>query len=232
MIDPSTVVRAAMFLVVAIVVAYLSESRDRLFNKVKSSEANLNVIINSVYDGIIIHDVNGRIVNVNERMLELYRVPREKAIRLTIDELSGPGNPLATLPALWQKVMAGEEQLFEWVARRPADDTAFYAEVYLKRVVLDGKPYIMATVRDIDRRKQAEEEKLRLARYIELLLESTDEGILGEDTEGRCTIINKSALRMIGYTAEEVAGKPMHALIHYKRLDGTPCPKEACCIYQ
>ncbi len=38
-VDPSTIVRAAMFLIVAIVVAYLSESRDRLYNKVKSSEA-------------------------------------------------------------------------------------------------------------------------------------------------------------------------------------------------
>jgi PAS domain S-box-containing protein len=231
-VDPSTIVRAAMFLVVAVVVAYLSESRDRLFDRVKSSEHNLNVIINSVYDGIIVHDAEGRIVNVNERMLAMYRVGREEAIRLTIKDLSDPGNPLDELPALWQKVMAGSEQLIEWVARRPSDGSLFYAEVFLKKVVLDGVPYIMATVRDIDRRRQAEEEKLRLARYIELLLESTDEGILGEDIEGRCTIINKSALQMIGYTAEEVMGRQMHDLIHNKKLDGTPCPREDCCIYQ
>ncbi len=30
-------------------------------------------------------------------MLELYRVPREQALRLTIEELSGPGNPLVTI---------------------------------------------------------------------------------------------------------------------------------------
>jgi PAS domain S-box-containing protein len=231
-VDPSTLVRAAMFIIVAIVVAYLSEAADRLFNKVKSSEQNLNVIINSVYDAIIIHDAEGRIINVNERMLELYRVPREQAIRLKIGDLSGPDNPQEDLPSIWKSVMAGNDKMFEWVARRPSDATNFHAEVYLKLVVLDGVPYIMATVRDIDRRKQAEEEKLRLSRYIELLLESTDEGILGEDTEGRCTIINRSALQMIGYTMEEVMGKHMHDLIHYKKKDGTPCPREDCCIYQ
>jgi PAS domain S-box-containing protein len=229
---PGTILRAAMFILVAIVVATLSASKDRLFARVKSSEQNLNVIINSVNDAIIIHDAEGRIININDRMLELYRVPREQSLRLKIGDLSGPENPLEELTSIWKSVMAGEDKLFEWVARRPSDGTTFYAEVYLKRVVLDGVPYIMATVRDIDRRKQAEEERLRLAKYIELLLESTDEGILGEDTEGRCTIINQSALEMIGYTAEEVMGKPMHDLIHYKKKDGTPCPREDCCIYQ
>jgi PAS domain S-box-containing protein len=228
----STLVRAAMFVVVAIVVAYLSETKDRLYTRVKSSEQNLNVIINSVYDAIIIHDVEGRIININDRMLEMYRIPREQALRLTIDDLSVPGNLQEETRSIWKSVMAGEDKLFEWLARRPSDGTTFHTEVYLKRVVLDEVPHIMATVRDIDQRKQAEEEKLRLARYIELLLESTDEGIVGEDTEGRCTIINRSALEMIGYTAEEVMGKPMHDLIHFKKTDGTPCPKEDCCIYQ
>jgi PAS domain S-box-containing protein len=98
--------------------------------------------------------------------------------------------------------------------------------------VLDRVPYIMATVRDIDRRKRAEEEKLRLARYIELLLESTDQGIVGVDTEGRCTVINRSALHMLGYTSGEIMGKNIHSLVHYRKRDGTPCPKEDCCVYQ
>ncbi len=227
-----TIVRAIMFIIVAIVVAMLSESKDRLFYKVKNSEQNLNTILNSVYDGIIIHDTDGRIVNVNDRMLDLYRVSREQALRLTIEDLSGADKTLNEIRSAWRQVMSGEVKMFEWMARRPSDSTSFHSEVYLKRVMLDGQPYIMATVRDIDQRKQAEEERLRLARYIELLLESTDEGIIGEDTEGRCTLINRSALRMLGYTADEVMGKGMHDLIHYTRRDGTPCPKEACCIYQ
>jgi PAS domain S-box-containing protein len=152
-VDPSTLVRAAMFIIVAIVVAYLSEAADRLFKKVKNSEQNLNVIINSVYDAIIIHDAEGRIVNINDRMLKLYRVSHEQALGLTIDDLSGPGNPQEEVSHLWKKVMAGEEKLLEWVARRPTDGITFHAEVYLKRVVLDDVPYIMATVRDIDQRK-------------------------------------------------------------------------------
>jgi PAS domain S-box-containing protein len=230
---PSTLVRASMFLAVAIVVAYLSETRDRLYNRVKSSESNLMAIFNSVYDAIIIHDAKGKIVDINKRMLEMFGVTRDevKNMSITVD-LSSRDNPIATLPGIWDKALAGEDQLFEWIGRRPADNTTFNAEVYLRRIEVNGQRYIMATIRDISKRKQAEEERLKLARYIELLLESTDQGILGEDTNGRCTIINSSALRMLGYTADEVMGREMHNLIHYRRKDGTPCLIEECCIHQ
>ncbi|MGA9139164.1 MAG: PAS domain-containing sensor histidine kinase [Methanocella sp.] len=232
-IVPSTLVRAFMFLVIAVVVTYLSETRDRLFNKIKSSESNLMAIFNSVYDAIIIHDATGKIVDVNDRMLEMYGVTRDEAKIMSIaGDLSAPDNPIADLPATWDKAMAGKDQLFEWKGRRPSDGSIFPAEVYLSKIDLDGRPFIMATIRDISMRKQAEEERLKLARYIRLLLESTDEGIVGVDTRDGCTVINRSALQMLGYTTDEVIGKDMHKLIHYRKKDGTPCLKEDCCVYQ
>ncbi len=64
------------------------------------------------------------------------------------------------------------------------------------------------------------------------LLESTDEGIYGEDRENRSTFINRSAAEMLGYTPEELLGKKLHALIHYRRKDGSPYPEEECPIVQ
>ena len=63
-------------------------------------------------------------------------------------------------------------------------------------------------------RKWAEEEQLRLANNIRLLLESTGEGIFGMDLSGRCTFINQAASTMLGYSANEVLGLKMHDLIH------------------
>ncbi len=36
---------------------------------------------------------------------------------------------------------------------------------------------------------------------------------------------------MVGYTHEEMIGKPQHALIHHSKPDGTPYPREECNIY-
>ena len=76
------------------------------------------------------------------------------------------------------------------------------------------------------------EEQLRLAEHLEVLMESTDEGIYGIDRQGRCTFANRSAARMLGYRADELLGEKMHRLVHHTRSDGSPYPEEECPIYR
>jgi PAS domain S-box-containing protein len=87
------------------------------------------------------------------------------------------------------------------------------------------------TCTDIHDRRQAEEERSRLARHIRLLLESTDEGICGLDDTGHRTFINRAGAAMLGYTPEELVGREMHAVVHHHRPGGIPYPVEECPIY-
>lgn len=65
-----------------------------------------------------------------------------------------------------------------------------------------------------------------------LLLESAGDGILGLDTEGRCTFVNQSALAMLGYSQEELLGQDTHATLHHSDADGLPTPAEAWGVYK
>jgi len=66
-----------------------------------------------------------------------------------------------------------------------------------------------------------------------LLLESTGEGILGADMEGRCTFCNPAAVRLLGFEdSSEILGKKVHALVHHTHPDGTPFPVEECPGFQ
>jgi|GEM_PF-1286065 PAS domain-containing protein len=57
---------------------------------------------------------------------------------------------------------------------------------------------------------QQSEQQLRL------LLNSTAEGIYAIDNNGECTMINRSAMQMLGYSNwEQVIGKNMHYLVHH-----------------
>jgi PAS domain S-box-containing protein len=76
------------------------------------------------------------------------------------------------------------------------------------------------------------EKRDKLYSNVRLLLESTDEGIVGVDVEDRCTFINKSALKTLGYSLNEVKGHNMHDLIRHSKPDGRPCTKEECCVVQ
>ena len=67
---------------------------------------------------------------------------------------------------------------------------------------------------------------------LQLLLDSTAEGIYGIDLDGNCTFCNLSALRLLGYMDQsELFGKNMHQLIHHSRIDGTLFPSDDCKIY-
>ena len=63
------------------------------------------------------------------------------------------------------------------------------------------------------------------------LLDSAGEGIWGVDLEGTCTFVNRAAQRMLGFTAEELVGRNMHAMVHSRYVDGRDYPNSECPIY-
>ncbi len=70
-----------------------------------------------------------------------------------------------------------------------------------------------------------------MSRHNQLLLDAAGEGIYGLDAAGLTTFINPAAARMLGYTPDELRGRPMHALLHHTHPDGAPFPREECPIY-
>lgn len=61
-----------------------------------------------------------------------------------------------------------------------------------------------------------------------LLLDATQEGIYGLDTQGYITFINPAASRMLNMEKRELLGQPPHPTFHHSYPDGTPYPQEAC----
>jgi PAS domain S-box-containing protein len=86
-------------------------------------------------------------------------------------------------------------------------------------------------ITDITERKQAEESIKRLGLQNRLILESAGEGIYGLDLNGNTTFINPAVAKMIRWKMEELVGKPMHAILHHSKSDGSPYPREECPIY-
>ena len=66
---------------------------------------------------------------------------------------------------------------------------------------------------------------------LNLLLESTGEGIFGIDNAGLCTFVNRAACELLGYSTEAVLGQNMHELIHHTHADGRHYPEAECPIY-
>jgi two-component system, sensor histidine kinase and response regulator len=96
-----------------------------------------------------------------------------------------------------------------------------------------GKPkYVVALNEDVTERRRAEAERSRITKQMQLLLDSTGQGVYGVDLEGKCTFVNRAACEMIGYSSEEVVGQNMHELVHHHKPDGSPYRMEECPLYQ
>jgi PAS domain S-box-containing protein len=97
-----------------------------------------------------------------------------------------------------------------------------------------AKPFDAVVLRTrigaILRRRRAEAERAEMAESLQLLLESTGEGVFGQDRDGRCRFVNRAALEMLRARREDLLGKDLHAAIHHHKADGTPYPPEACPI--
>ncbi|MBL8490241.1 MAG: PAS domain-containing protein, partial [Rhodocyclaceae bacterium] len=96
----------------------------------------------------------------------------------------------------------------------------FHIEARLRlRHSLDDAEIALVEVRSLGRRN-------------DLLLNSVGEGIFGIDREGRTTFVNPAAVSMLGYAADELLGRSIHALTHHTRADGSPYPVAECPIHR
>lgn len=68
---------------------------------------------------------------------------------------------------------------------------------------------------------------------LQLILNSTGEGIFGIDTDGKCTFCNPSALKLLGYQQEQdLVGKKVHKLLQHTDADGQPRTEDESLILQ
>jgi PAS domain S-box-containing protein len=92
----------------------------------------LKTIFNKIDAAIFVHDLEGKLVDVNERSLQMFNCTYEEAMSFAISEYWVPGTPLTDYQSvLWQKLMSGENQCLELKARRPKDGPVFDVGVFL-----------------------------------------------------------------------------------------------------
>lgn len=174
-----------------------------------AAEANYRAIFDAANDAIFVHEIEtGRILDVNQRMCELYGVTVEEARQLTVDDLSANEPPYSTQEAVhWiREAAAGKPQLFEWIARDKSG-RFFWVEVNLKLAKLNNREVMLAVVRDISVRKRALEELHESEQRFAKVFNSNPQPLsITTVRDGRYLNVNDSFLAISGYEREELIG--------------------------
>ncbi len=166
---------------------------------VQQSEQDLRTIFNHVYDAIFIYDLNGTILDVNERALELNRTTREQLLAASIVDLSSPDAPLDQLPAIFQRVQIGQAVCFEWSGQRLGDQSVFESEITLRMVTLASRSVYIAVIRDISDRKYAEQALRESEERLRLALTAANQGLYDLNLLTGEEIVTPEYATMLGY---------------------------------
>ncbi len=137
------------------------------------STDDYRAIFDAANDAIFVHDIRtGVIIDVNLKMTEMYGFTKQEALGLRVGEVSSGRHPYTQQVAKqWiAKARGGEPLLFEWHAKR-RDQGLFWVEVNLKRATIGGQERLLAVVRDISERKEAEQALRKAHDDLELIVQ-------------------------------------------------------------
>jgi len=64
-----------------------------------------------------------------------------------------------------------------------------------------------------------------------LVLNAIPAGVYSVDLDGRATLLNDAATRMLGWTAADLYGRRLHDIVHHTRADGSRYPASECPVF-
>jgi PAS domain S-box-containing protein len=195
----------------------LAEAREREVarQELVASEARYRNVIAGATEIIFTIDPAGAITSLNPAFERItgHRVAQWIGRHFT-ELIDPPDRERAILT--FEQVKRGRRSSAEYGIVR-ADGSRATLEVSIAAKMENGRAVeVHGFGRDVTDARVVEAESHRVTRELQLLLESTDQGICTIDLAGRITLVNRSAARLIGEPVEELMGARLHDRIHPK----------------
>jgi PAS domain S-box-containing protein len=124
------------------------------------TEEQYRAVFNASIDGMIIRALDGTVVDVNPALEAMSGYSRSELVGLNPSPTI-PEEAIGTLRGSLSEIAAGRPFRIESLSRRK-DGSVVFVEVHGSPVTYQGRPHLLAVVRDITARKRAEEERLAL----------------------------------------------------------------------
>ncbi len=166
------------------------------------SQERFKKLSNLTFEGIIIHN-NGITVDVNESLTKLLGYSRNEIIGKNIIELCVPPEYHA---AIQENIIKKETKPYELIAIKK-DGTLIPVEVEARDIKGDDDELRVTAIRDISKRKQAEEELRDSEEKYRSLYEETPAMLHSIDKHGKIVSVTEKWLEKLGYTEDEVLGR-------------------------
>lgn len=179
----------------------------------RESEKRYRVLFNSSKDAnMTIHPPDWKFTSGNQALMDMFLLEDGDQLReLTPADLSPLRQPTGQrsqdlFPKMAQRALQRGSHFFEWTHQR-VNGEPFPSTVLLTRVDLEEESFLQATVRDITKRKEAEQALKTSEENLRRLVEGTQALIINVNPQGRITYLNESLARLLGKKTQDLIGQ-------------------------
>lgn len=173
----------------------------------EETEEKYSNLFHNSNDGIFMHDLDGNIIDVNQKALDMFGYSRAEIMQCTIAELHPP-EALAISKYAFDRISRDGFVSFEIDFKKENGDI-FPAEVSSSLFEIRGQKVIQGIVRDISERKRAEKALAQEKEQLAVTLRSIGDGVITTDVEGRIILVNYVAEALTGWNHEEASGRAL-----------------------
>jgi PAS domain S-box-containing protein len=178
--------------------------RKRIEEALRESEGRFRSLVEHSADTFLLHDSDGKIIDVNQHACESLGYTREELLALSIQDID-QDFIRGKHEEKWKEVVPGRSIILEGVHKRK-DGMTFPVEVHLGAFESGNRKLMLGLVRNITERKQAEEALKESENKFRNLVENSIGGVyLIQD--GIFKYVNSRFAEIHGYKIEEMVDK-------------------------
>lgn len=168
----------------------------------RHAEAATNSLLESAADGLIISDYQGKILRINREAERIFDYPRQELVGRSVQELVPPRLRHTHRRYHANYVLAPATRAMGRTAAVPGlrkDGSEVPVEISLSPAQFDGQEQVIAVVRDVTQRLQAEADRQRLL----AILDATPDVVAIFLLSRHLVYLNPAGRRLLGVTDEE-----------------------------
>jgi two-component system, sporulation sensor kinase E len=183
--------------------------RRRMEETLRESEERFRKIFESASDSIIYLDRSGRIININEKAVQVFGGSKEELLGKHFIKVGiFSSRDIPRLLSTFARILAGKPGYANILIRNRIGQER-YLECSSSIVKIDNRFVgILVIARDVTERKKMEEVLRESEEKMRNILESSPDAITVADLNGNIVDCNQATLNMFGFTSkEELIGK-------------------------
>lgn len=174
-------------------------------------------IVDASADAVITMDCDGRIMEFNTAAEQMFRCSEADASGTVLCDLMFPEHVRGPRKIAFERYRKGEvppgfgDYMESDVWR--CDGERFPGEIRMRRVSVDGAIFVVAEIRDLSERAEAEAEQRRLTQLLRDAVESLPVGFAISDSTQRVVLCNKAFAEPYGSVPEDLVGRGRDELV-------------------